>query len=386
MREPGRALYGLRRGLVLTAAVLFVAACGAASTPAPTATPTIAPTPSPTPLDVGRAFLDIVSAPNFTAKITLDGTIEMGVTATMTGTMTGSGEDSQSQVQIAVAGTKVETETVKVGGKEYGRTSPGPWLISPPKPNGEADSLNEWLRSLATIEDIGVETKNGRKLHHLSVGDEQLAPAILGFDSPAYKNTVVTIDFFAEDDGTPAVFAVDGTWVQVINGQDVTVKFVLDMTLANVGSPVTITAPTDVWTKESSPLGYVMAHPAGFAVDHRDGYDAYVKQGVDWLYISPYTEGKGLSPEGFRDAIVELVAPDWGAPLETPSATTLGGVSAYFATYNYTYDDGTKETAFDVTATHGDLGWEISLFSVPGAETQDLATFQKYLATFAFQP
>jgi hypothetical protein len=373
-----------RRRLAAAAALLALvaAACGGSATAAPTASPTLAPTA--TPFDVAAAFVAIVGDPDFSARMEVDGTMEMGVSATLTGTITGSGDDSRTLLKVGLSGQTLETETITSGGKSYSRSGAGPWLEEPAKPAAEDTSLTTWLRTLDEFEDLGVVTKNGKKLHHLSAGDAPVPPAAIGLDASTFKDPVVTIDFYATDDGTPAVFSIEGTWVQLINGSDFTVEFLMDLTLSNVGSAITIDPPSDVWTTYTSPLGYSMAHPDSFSVENRDGYDAFVLNGEDWIYVQPWPDAAGLSPEGFRDALLEFVKDSWGDPVVAPVATSLGGEPGFIATFHYTYDDGTEGIAIDVLAMHKNQGHEVTFFTVPGQENADAALFDKFLATFEF--
>lgn len=378
----------------LVAIALVASACSGSASPSPTMAPTARPTP--TPLDVGRAFLAIVGQPDFSAEMAIDGTMEMGVMATLSGTITTTGDDIWTVLRIEVAGTSTEIETITADSRSYSRTAPGPWLEdpdssptdpSPPtdaSPPTEDESLAAWLRTLLTIEDLGVVTKGGQKLHHLSGGDEPLPPAALGLDPATFTDAVVTMDFYAEDDGTPAIFTVKGTWLQLIGGQDINVDFVMDMTLSKIGSKITIEAPEDVWTSYESPLGYSMAHPMAFSVENRDGYDAYVGDGVDYVYVQSWPEAAGLNAEGFRDAIVDLVKDEWGDPIEAPGPAVLGGEAGYIATFRYTYEDGSEEIAFDAMAMHANIGWDVTLFSLPGQEDRDFDLLQQFLATFTY--
>jgi len=373
-----------RLGVAALIVALAAAACGG-STPSasPTASPTIAPTP--TPFDVSAAFLEIITDPDFSARMEVDGTMEMGVSATLSGTITGSGDDARSIFKIDVAGTTIETEEITSGGKSYARTSPGPWLEVPAQPGSTDDeNLTAWLRTLDQVEDLGVVTKNGQQLHHLSAGDEPVPPGALGLDASTFTDPEVTIDFYAEDDGTPSVFAIEGTWVQLVNGTNINVEFVMDLTISNVGSPIAINPPDDVWTTYESPLGYTMAHPVAFKVENRDGYDAYVGDGVDYIYVVTWPDAAGLNPEGFRDGILASVKDAWGDPIAPPVASPLGGEPGYLASFQYTYDDGSEGIAFDALAMHNNVGWDVTLFSIPGQEVADLALLQEFLATFAY--
>lgn len=378
MSSPTRS----RTGTAVLAIALLVTGCGGSASAAPTSTPTEAPTP--TPFDVAEAFLAIVAADDFSARMEIDGTVELGVTARISGTITGSGDDSRTLMKTTIGTTVSEVESITSGGKTYARTSPGPWLEAEPGSTGNDESFTEWLSALDEIEDLGVETKDGRKLHHLSVGDEPVPPEVLGLDPSTFTDTEVTIDFYAEDDGTPAVFTVDGTWVQAIEGRDINVEFIMDMVISNVGSAITIDPPMNVWSRYESPLGYTMANPESFGVENRDGYDAFVQDGADWIYVATWPEAAGLNADGFLTEILALVQADWGDPVETPVATTLAGEPGYLATFRYAFDDGSEGIAYDVLAMHGNVGWDLTLYTLPGLERRDFALFEQFLATFGY--
>jgi hypothetical protein len=371
--------------VALIVALAAVACGGATPTVAPTASPTVAPTPTATPFDVSAAFLEVITDPDFSAKMEVDGTMEMGVTATLSGTITGSGDDSRSILTIDFAGTRIETESIAVGGKAYTRTAPGPWLeVDAPSGGSDESSLTAWLQTLDTIEDLGVVTKNGQKLHHLSAGDEPVPPGALGLDATTFTDPEVLIDFYAEDDGTPAVFSIEGTWTQLINGVDFDVSFVMDMTISNVGSPISIKAPVDVWTTYTSPLGYTMSHPSEFTVENREEYDAYLLDGVEWVDVAIWPDAAGLNAEGFRDAIHEYVVDIWGAPVDV-SPATLGGEAGYISTFEYTAEDGSPGVSFDVMAMHANQGWDVTFYSLPSEQAADFALLQQLLATFSYE-
>lgn len=375
-----------RVAAAVLAVATAVAACGGGTpTPGPTPLPTPTQAPTPTPFDVAGAFLAIVGDPGFSARMELDGTINMGVSVTMTGTITSSGDDSRSIMKIGFGTTVSETESIKTGGRSYSRTSPGPWLAVPiAETDPDDEDLVAWLRRLSEIRDLGVETKGGRQLHHLSAGDDTVPPEALGLDASTFKDPVITIDFYAEDDGTPAIFAVDGSWVQLVRGQDLNVEFTMDLVLSNVGSPITIDPPTSVWTWYESPLGYKAAHPATFSVENREGFDVFVQDGSEWIYVEVWPDAAGLNEEGFLEAYLEIVKDTWGAPVEAPVARTLGGEPGYLATFPFAYDDGSEGIAIDVLAMHANLGWDVTLFSSPGTKTEDFELFEQFLATFAY--
>lgn len=367
------------------AAVLLLACGGGSPTPVPTAVPTpTAAAPTASPIDVGAAFLEIVNDPDFTAKIALEGKIEMGLTAVMTGTMEGSGTGSRQTMSTTVAGVTTTTELLSIGQLSWTRTLPGPWLA---KAAGSEDGLGKWLGGLTALDDLGLETKAGASLHHLRPEGGSKVPAdALGLDPAQFSNPDISIELYAKEDGTPALFVFSGSWIQKVNGQDFNVALAIDMTISNVGVPITFTPPTDVWTPYTSSLGYSVAHPADFTVVPSAEGDTYQLDGVDWFYAVPYPEGKGLTAEGFRDAILEAYAADPGAPRAAPVKTATAGGVGYRMAFELKAANGTDLVIVDVLTVHGDLGWEISLVTTPSDEAADTKLFDVFLSTFKFAP
>lgn len=373
---------GPRLAALGVCAILLAACSGGGPTTAPTAAPTATPIPTATPFDVGAAFLAIVKGPDFAARIDLDGTFQMGVNAVMTGSIEGGPDGSRQTMTVSFGSTKTTTESVRVGEKGWSRTLPGPWLAVP---TGTNSSFSKWLAGLSMLEDLGLETKDGVSLHHLRpVGGSKLPPEALGFDPKQFSNADISIEIYAKDDGTPALFVMSGSWVQKVNNVDINVTLAIDMTISQVGQTVTVTAPTDVWTPYKSDLGYSAAHPAAFTVVSDPTGDTYRSHGVDWFYVVPYAEGEGLSAEGFRDAILESYASNPGDPRKAPVVVSLGGEKAYRAVFDFKAKDGTDLVLIDVLAVHGDLGWEVSLVTTPSDEAADTKIFDAFLAAFKF--
>ncbi len=377
-------------GPFVIAVVLALAACSGgspAASPAASATTAASSAPSPTPLDVAAAFKKIVSDPAFSARFDVQATIEVGLKVTMTGLIEGKGADSHEAFTTEVAGTKTTQESIKVGSKAWSRTGAGPWLEKPATTTTSDSSLVVWLQKVGGLQDVGIETKGGVPLHHLKLGGgSSIPPEAVGLDPKQFTNAKIAMEIYAKDDGTPAVFALEGAWTQAVNGQDLTVRFTMDLTAKDVGSAIAISAPKDVWTPFTSPLGYSAAYPEGVTLASDPKKGDTLKGGTqDWIYVVPYPTAKGLSAEGFRDALLkEYAASGVGAPRETPTKTTLGGGEAWKMAFQGTASDGSPVVVIDVVTMHADQGWEVSIFSSPQNEAQDAADLDAFLATFAF--
>ena len=108
------------------------------------------------------------------------------------------------------------------------------------------------------------------------------------------------------------------------------------------------------------------------------------EDGADWIYVEAWPDAAGLNEDGFLEAILAVVEDGWGAPIEAPVARTLGGEPGYLATFRFAFDDGSEGIAFDVLAMHDNVGWDVTLLSAPGVETQDFKLLEQFLATFAY--
>lgn len=378
-----------RAGPLVIIVALALAACSSGSPAAsPTTGATLTPTsvPSPTPLDVAAAFTKIVSDPAFSARFDVKGTIEVGATATMTGLIEGSGKDSREIVTTAVAGTTSIQETIKVGTKSWSKNGAGPWLEKVPAATSSDASLLVWLQKVGGLRDVGIETKGGIPLHHLELGGgSSVPPEAVGIDPKQFANAKLAMEIYAKDDGTPAVFSFDGAWVQTVNGQDLTVRFTMDMTARDVGAAIAISAPKDVWKPFTSPLGYSAAYPEGVTLtsDPKAG-DMLKGGGQDWIGVVPYPSAKGLSAEGLRDALLKEYESSGWALRETATKTTVASGEAWRMALGNTAPDGSPVVAIDVVTMHANQGWEITIVTSPDRETQDAADLDAFLATFAF--
>jgi hypothetical protein len=377
------------RWSVLVAFIALVAAAcggGAVSAPptTPAASPTVAPSPTATPIDVAAAFRKIVTDPAFAGRWEIDATIEMGITVGMTGTIEGAGSDSHSTTTIDVAGTKTTQESISVGGKSWKRTVPGPWLEAPASSSSSESSLGAWLKKLATIEDAGVETRDGVKLHHLrATGGSDIPPEAIGIDPAQFKNAKLSIEMYALDDGTPALFVIDGKWVQKVNAQDITVEFTMDMKAKDVGKTIKVSAPDDVWTPFTSKLGYAASRPDGADLASTADGDSLTIDGQDWLFVGRY-DAKGMSATGFRDAILKSYKEQGAEPREAPVATKVAGGEAFEIAFAGQSSAGVDVVVLDVVFVHGEKGWEISFVTDPAHEAADRADLAAFLTTFAF--
>ena len=299
MRDRPRSPRAVVPPLLLIIA-LVVAACGG---DAPSATARTSPAPSPgsgqagalvpttpspvpasalpsPPLDVVAAFRSKMgSQRGFEARI--EGTVKVGATALpVEGSLLVDGPDSHQTLTFKTGGTPQTAETMTVDGTSYAKRG-DVWFGTPTTLDAAKDTVNAAFgRAIAGLTDLGPTSTDGRTLHRLvppsgtTVPMTSLATAPQGSSDGAMR-----IEFFAEADGTPAIIALDATWTQKVGDADQPASMHLDMVLADGGTPVTIDAPSPVWTTgKSKRLGYTIAYPTEWDVEFArktSGLDTY---------------------------------------------------------------------------------------------------------------
>ena len=365
--------------------VLIVAACGGATasvapsaTPAPA--PTTAPTPSPTPVDVSAAFVKIATSPDFSAIGKIVGKLTIGtVDGEISGDGAFDGADSKGTTTLVAGTFRQVTHSVTVGNQSWAQTEPGPWLLDTRA--SAKQGLDDYLRSVTAVVDVGVVTYAGRQLHHLQpkAGNE-VSPDQLGFDVGTATDAAFTADLYATDDGTPAILAVTGSWTQASGATSVKTTVTFDLVFSDAGKPQTIEPPEDVWVRYTSKtLGYSMAHPADWTVKPSKDEDAYLLEGQPYVHVvvEPFKGSTAQYGTAVKAAYKRDVS---AAPTET--ATRLGGQPAIRLVYQYTNSNAQDVTiAHDVTSRNG-TGW--SVFMVTPGGLEDIDVFVEFVAAFEF--
>ncbi len=352
-------------------------------TPPPTGTPTVAPTPSPTPIDVAAEFIRTIESPAFSARAEIGGTISLGTT---TGGLSGdavfAGPASSLTMKVDTAGVTQQTQSISIGAKRWSRALPGPWLAEPDASVSHG-SLSGSLAAIASVEDLGVVPKDGRRLHHLQAkGGADISPASIGFEVEGATDASFGMDFFTTDDGTPAIIGIDGSWTQTNGRVVLPVVIRLEFTLSDVGTSQTVSPPDDVWVRYTSQtFAYTMAHPADWTVGPSKTQDAYAIDGQPYVYVAPQTLAKGLSVDDFVASLRDFYKDDFGQPT-SQAAATLGGQPAQRLIFEFRNDEGQDVTFVDDVTVRGRIGWEVFLVTAGGAE--DIPIFDAFAASFAF--
>ncbi len=237
---------------------------------------------------------------------------------------------------------------------EHGRWT----LVRGGVPGRRDRSRQRVLRSIKTVEDTGIETKNGRKLHHLVATDVALPPAVLGLTDKTIKDVTGTLDFWVSDDGMPQVVAATGRWTQA-SGKNPAAPATLNVefALTNVGGSVSVAS-----ARPDLEAGEVEEVPLLDGLADRLGVSEGAPAQVDRLVLGPeYATVFGsswrpghlaqpwtrASTRGHRG-----VSGVKGFKLQSNKAATLAGSRARRLEFRETYK-GRKEYSIVVLAAHG---------------------------------
>jgi len=159
----------------------------------------------------------------------------------VTGTFKVKGGDSAYSISSKILGIGGTIDTIAVGDWAYSRTNGGEWTRAP----ASGKTLQTLVESGIVLTDVGVETRFGRQLHHLTVAD------MAGVDLSAFgipigsgqENLAVGLSFWAEADGTPAGLSIQASFDQKVLNLPSHETVALDITIDSL-SGVTITPPT----------------------------------------------------------------------------------------------------------------------------------------------
>jgi len=372
---------------LLAAAVIVGAGCGASATPAPTPTPAPTAAPTPTPVDVAAAFLAELAAAE-SGRLPFTGQATIGeAEATLAGTLELAGSDTTSTFTFDLGGVWTTQEAVRIGTKRWAREDDGPWVLDP-EPADPAKTASAYLATLTSVEETGVETKGSKELHHLvPPASQALTPEMFGLD-PSIEDASVTVDFWAEEDGTPAVWTLGASWTQGSGASAVPIKMTMDVDLSGLGAAVTIQPPTDAWTGfTSTRFDYSMAYAPGWSVSEEDGTDVYSLEGQPYIYVAHQDLEGDYSLDRFHDEIVAYYKEkDIGAAPDADEAYSLDGVPARVLTYHFTNASDVKVFVVDAITAREGTGWEVYLAQEQVEEESSRAFFDTMVSTFSFEP
>jgi hypothetical protein len=343
-----------------------------------------------------------MSDPGFSASSTIKGEVEISAdpaskaavsgagTYAISGTEDFSAPDSHLTMLVKTPNAQL-LEDIVSSGRTYTRTGSGPWFVVTPSTTGASDQdLASFLRALGSIQDVGVETKEGQQLHHMTLGSGgSLPPAVLGFSGGAIKDPHVSVEFWAKDDGTPGVMEVKGTWQQVAGPSLADVAMTIDFDFSGVGQSVTVNAPATVWTLYTSKRYHlIVGHPSDWDVypsassKQSDEFDS--ANGAAILADRYGSRGVKLNALVHYDATTGLKTIYSHYRLEGVSTTSMGGSSAREIRFHGTYK-GHKVYGIVVITLKGSNFYEFDVVDAAGHEASDRTLAAQGISTFAFR-
>jgi hypothetical protein len=200
------------------------------------------PTGSQPPSSALRAFVTLVGRSDRTFHVETRTDVTVGdKTVTVTSALDHAAAAYAGTIDITSAIRSKHEDVVTIPPSTYVRETDGPWR-SGDAPGRSLDPF-AGLTAATAVADLGVETVEGRSLHHLRIAllpvDTTFGPEVKGV---VYASTVFEV--WVDDTGAP----VSGTFVLEGAAQvsDVPVHLTIRATFAfsRVGAPIEITAPS----------------------------------------------------------------------------------------------------------------------------------------------
>ncbi len=333
------------------------------------------PSVSSSPPDAVPAFLAIVQDPRFSGRYTSTGTFRFGSQPVrVTGHGRFIGHDSVDVSTASLRGQKVTVIDITANGTDYEKVEDGPWVE---RPVAHVDAI---LDRLTTAEDLRIETKAGLPLHHLRPPEGfEIIPSDLGLQDEGVSGLEASIDMFAKDDGTPVVIMISAAWTQ----PEGRVRGTQTYQLSDIGSPVSVAAPTNVWkTFTSLRSGYRISYPSDWSSEKRAGTQLFsapsgARVGISALSVPP---GAGLNQVVRAEIAADLRR---FGPLEAHERIVIGGERAHLLTF-HSKIYGMQTFVLVAVALHGSQRFGAFWVSRSGSESADRAMFHKFLSTVEF--
>jgi hypothetical protein len=186
-----------------------------ATASSPIATPSTEPSsPAPTEATAAAMFASVATQQGVAYHVDISSTVRSaGRWVKITMAMDESGADAAAVMRVTSNVPGVPRGTVHLvlkDGAVYGRVGHRSWqkesTAGLPLPQ-DAWAFNQF--TMSQIEDVGLETHNGKELHHLRVPYTPAPAATSGLGSMGCSIGPISIDFWVRDNGVP-VFAQYG--------------------------------------------------------------------------------------------------------------------------------------------------------------------------------
>ena len=373
-------------------AALLAGACAGTSTPAPSRTPapTAAPTasPSPSPTADVAALFESKAAAMQGLNTTLAGQITFNeasgpIGGPIAGVYAASGGDEHTRLSVTVGTITEVQEEIVFAGTDYQRKGSEPWFeIGPAAPASSATSSGGLESILGTsLRDVGVEAKDGQQLHHLEpMSGAPIPPSAFGLGGIAGV-TSVSLDFYAQDDGTPAVMSVGLVGTTPVNDEPTSFDVSVDFDFQP--GPASITAPSLVWTRYEEPAAfYSVGYPEDWDADTKTETKEFLGPQSEALFVNGYKD-PGDTLTKLTAATVSYDRKKLKATIDSSVAGKLDDQPARVITSHYLVD-GQKVFGIDVVSIYKGFGYWITWGSPAGNEDIDSEEFQPILDSFTF--
>jgi hypothetical protein len=210
--------------------------------PSPSGAAPASPTASPAPTEAIPAtlFAALAVAPNasFHADVVVTVKAQVEGKMTLTLSMDQSGTDLDGTMVLRYRHQKVNVRIIVKDGKYYGKVNRTAWQLEPTPPTDDFGTLLA-PGSAQNVQDLGVENRDGKALHHLQADFTQ-GPEMSGMASEAGCDTADSVaDFWVRDDGTPVSAQFD--YSCAISGDNMTGHATYEF--SEFGQPIVIQVP-----------------------------------------------------------------------------------------------------------------------------------------------
>lgn len=220
------------------AASLALAGCGSSPTPTP------APSVPATGDQVIAAFLDLVTAPDFTTETTMTASmVAGGVRVNIEASGRLSGNDGEMTMTLSEGQNSLVFEAVFIGDAAYLRAPGAEWQqVERSAINASGAQLDsfEFLTDAGQLRYRGTTTRAGEEVHEIV---NEGAISFAGVDG-ATPSKVGLLRILVREDGTPISmsYRIEAT-TQDETGSPVRAVGDVEQTFANVGDPISIEVP-----------------------------------------------------------------------------------------------------------------------------------------------
>jgi hypothetical protein len=344
---------------------LAVAGAGCAADPSPSGE-----------TDVARAFVRQITAEDLSTHVEITGTVRIGtIDGSFVGAMDLVGGDSAFRMDGDVGGSTSSQESITVDGVTYQRDREGPWVR---ETDPQAEDVGGWLTALSTIEDVGVERIDGEDLHHLRPAEEP-SPAALGFGDADVRYTDVSVDFFADDRGTPRMMTISsrgGGRGRAARGDGAPVP-VRGLRRAGGG-------PTGCVDDVRVRVRLTIAHPSGWTETSKP--DADVLRGPGGrpeVYLAVNDVPDGLTEDDVPEAAVRGMERQFGTRSNTIEFYEVDGSNGLLAELRPESGGETLHVLYFVGPHDGRI-YEVIWVGPLGIPDDNRATFEDMLGTYTW--